>query len=86
MKKLYRSENNKVISGILGGLGEYLEIDPVVIRIVYLILTCFTAFFPGVVFYIVAHFIVPKKPHAIYAEATSTKAPSQEEEKTDSFV
>jgi phage shock protein C len=62
MKKLYRSENNIILSGVLGGIGEYLELDPVVVRIVFLVLTCFTAFFPGVLFYIVALFVIPKRP------------------------
>ncbi len=63
MKKLYRSQTNKVFAGVLGGMGEYLEVDPVVVRIIFLILTCFTAFFPGLLFYIIALFVVPQRPH-----------------------
>lgn len=68
MKKLYRSETNTIISGVLGGIGEYLELDPVVVRIVFLVLTCFTAFFPGILFYIVALFVIPKRPIVIPSE------------------
>ena len=39
-KKLYRSQENKIIAGICGGLGEYFNVDPVLIRTIYLIL-CF---------------------------------------------
>ncbi len=61
MKKLYRSKDNKIIAGVLGGIAEYLEIDPVVVRIVFVLLTCITGFFPGLVFYFIALFIVPNK-------------------------
>jgi len=37
-RKLYRSGKNKVIAGICGGIGEYLDIDPVVIRVILLAL------------------------------------------------
>ena len=40
-KRLYRSKKDKVIGGVCGGLGGYLNIDPVVIRVVWLAL-----FFP----------------------------------------
>lgn len=60
MKNLYRSEKNKVWGGILGGLGEYAGVDPVLFRLLYVFLTIFTGFLPGLVAYIVALFIVPK--------------------------
>lgn len=61
-KKLYRSKTNKVIAGVLGGIGEYLEIDPVVIRLAFLAITIFTGLIPGMIFYLVALLLVPKKP------------------------
>lgn len=60
-KKLYRSEKNKVLAGVLGGLGEYLGIDPTVLRLIYLLLTVFTGFFPGIIAYILAIFIIPPR-------------------------
>jgi phage shock protein C len=80
MKKLYRSKTNKVFAGILGGVGEYLELDPVVVRIIFLILTCFTAFFPGILFYIVAFFIVPVKPDAVHKHTVPQPEPQTESE------
>lgn len=41
-KKLYRSRKNRIIAGVAGGLGEYIGIDPVLIRILFVILI-----FPG---------------------------------------
>ncbi len=62
MKKLYRSEDNKVIFGILGGVGEYYDVDPVMIRLGYVILMFITGIFPLAIAYFIAALIVPKKP------------------------
>jgi Putative stress-responsive transcriptional regulator len=39
MKKLYRSRENKVLAGVCGGIGEYFEIDPVIVRLIWIVLT-----------------------------------------------
>lgn len=59
MKKLYRSKDNKVIAGVIGGLGEYLDIDPTILRLAFLALVVFTAIIPGIVFYLLALLVVP---------------------------
>ena len=64
MKRLYRSDSNKVFAGIFGGLGEYFEVDPVMLRLGFVFLVICTAFVPGIIAYILAAFIVPKKPDA----------------------
>ena len=61
MKKLYRSNTNKIVFGILGGLGEYFNIDPTILRIVFLLLCFLTAILPLAILYIVCYFIIPKK-------------------------
>lgn len=61
MKHLYRSKTNRTFTGLLGGLGEYLGVDPVVLRLLFVFLVIFTGFFPGVLLYILALFIVPEK-------------------------
>jgi len=43
-KKLYRSRKNRIIAGVLGGLAEYLQVDVVLLRIVYLLLMFFGNF------------------------------------------
>lgn len=63
MKKLYRSSTNNVVSGIIGGLGEYLDIDPVVLRLGFVFLVLITGLIPGVLAYVIALFIVPKPAH-----------------------
>lgn len=59
-KRLYRSRENHVIGGVCGGLGEYFNIDPTVVRIVFVI-GFFTWGF-GVFAYIVAMLIMPERP------------------------
>lgn len=58
-KKLYRSQHNKVFAGVCGGLGEYMNVDPVLIRLIWMLVVIATGFVPGVVVYIVAVIIVP---------------------------
>ena len=60
MKRLYRSAHNKTITGVLGGVGEYLDVDPTIVRLIYILLTFFTGIVPGVVGYLLATAIVPK--------------------------
>lgn len=62
MEKLYKSDENKVFTGVVGGIGEYLNIDPVVLRLAWVLLTVFTGFAPGIIAYLIATLIVPKKP------------------------
>lgn len=63
MKHLYRSKENKVLFGILGGIGEYYDIDPALIRLAFVFLTLFAGVFPGIIAYFIGIFIVPKRRH-----------------------
>lgn len=67
-KKLYRSRTNKVFGGLIGGLGEYFDIDPVLLRVLFLFMIFMTGFFPGVIAYIIGLFIVPKERIRIHGE------------------
>ena len=58
-KKLRRSRTNKVLGGILGGIAEYFDLDPVLVRVIYCFLTLFTAGFPGVLMYILMLILIP---------------------------
>ena len=64
-KHVYRSKVNRVFAGVLGGLGEYFEIDPVILRVIWLAITVFTGFVPGFVVYILAIFVIPVEPTTI---------------------
>lgn len=56
-KKLYRSNVNKMICGVCGGLGEYLNIDPTIIRLIWALVACSGY---GVIIYFVAALIIPQ--------------------------
>ena len=60
MKRLYRSRKDRVISGICGGIGEYLNVDPVLVRVVAVLLI-FTGGV-GIVAYIAGILIIPEQP------------------------
>lgn len=60
-KRLYRSKTNRVFAGICGGLGEYVNVDPVMLRLIWVLIVVFTGIFPGVIAYFVAIFIIPEK-------------------------
>lgn len=62
IKLLYRSKDNKIFAGILGGLGEYLSIDPTVLRALYILLTVFTGIILGIIAYIISIFVIPASP------------------------
>lgn len=61
MKRLYKSRKNKVIDGVCGGIAEYMEVDPVLVRLVAALLIIFTG---GVVViaYILGMIIMPNQP------------------------
>jgi len=61
MKRLYKSNTNKVFAGVIGGIGEYFNIDPTLLRLAYLLIAIFTAFVPAIIGYIIAAIIVPSK-------------------------
>lgn len=60
-KKLTLS-NDKKIAGVCGGIAEYIEIDPTVVRLIYALLTLFTAF-SGIIIYLILMLVLPKASH-----------------------
>ncbi len=61
-KKLYRSSTNKKIAGVCGGVGEYLGIDPTIIRLIWVIVALCAGC--GLLAYIIALIIMPNQPEA----------------------
>lgn len=61
MKKLYRSKESRVASGVFGGLGEWMEVQPGILRLGYVVIGLFTFVWPALVLYAMAHFLVPEK-------------------------
>ncbi len=59
MKKLYRSKKEKIIAGVLGGIAEYLNTDPTIVRLVFVILLIATGLFPFGIAYLIAAIVIP---------------------------
>jgi len=58
-QKLIRS-SDKVIAGVCGGLANYFGWDPAMVRILYLLISIFSAAFPGILVYIVLWIVMPQ--------------------------
>jgi phage shock protein PspC (stress-responsive transcriptional regulator) len=61
MKKLYLSDTDRKIGGVCGGIGEYFDKDPTLIRIIFIVITLLSFGF-GVIGYILMWLIIPRKP------------------------
>jgi phage shock protein PspC (stress-responsive transcriptional regulator) len=58
-KRLYRSDTDKKLAGVCGGLAAYFDIDSTLMRLAWLIGTVLTGFVPGMVAYVIAAMIMP---------------------------
>ncbi len=60
MKRLYRSKTERILGGVCGGIGVHLDVDPIIIWIVWVVLTCLSLGI-GIVAYIVCWIIIPEE-------------------------
>ncbi len=60
MKRLYKSKTDRKICGVCGGIAEYLNVDPTLIRLAWAVLICFAG--AGILAYILAALILPNDP------------------------
>jgi len=58
--RLYRSSKNKVLFGVCGGLGEYFNIDPTLVRLLWVIFSLLYGI--GLLAYLIAIVIIPQEP------------------------
>lgn len=61
MKKLVRSRNNRKVAGVLGGLSKSVGIDPMILRVLFVILLFTTGFFPMGIAYVLLVFVLPNE-------------------------
>lgn len=61
-KRLYRSQHQKMLAGVCGGIAEYFDIDPTLVRIGYVVLSFLVALLPSILFYIILMLIMPTYP------------------------
>ena len=70
--QIYRSRENRMLSGVCGGLAEYFNIDPTIVRLVYLFLTLASVGI-GVIAYIIMVIVFPEKPYESDSSAIERK-------------
>jgi phage shock protein C len=58
---LRRSRTNRKIAGVVGGLAEYIGIDPTLARVIYVVGSLMSAAFPGLLVYIILWAVVPEE-------------------------
>ena len=63
MKRLYRSNKEKMLAGICGGFAEYWDIDPTMVRLIVAFLAIVTGIVPAVLVYILGMIIIPARPN-----------------------
>jgi phage shock protein C len=61
MKRLYRSRKEQILGGVCGGLGEHIDVDPSIIRLVWVIATLLSLG-TGIIVYLAAWIIIPESP------------------------
>jgi len=59
---LYRSQKNKILGGVCGGIAEWLGWSPAWVRLLYVVVSVLSAAFPGTIVYIILWIVVPKAP------------------------
>ena len=60
-RRLTRSRNDRMLAGICGGLANYLDVDPTIVRLVFALATFFTVVFPVIFIYLIMWIVVPKE-------------------------
>ncbi|MCD6226407.1 MAG: PspC domain-containing protein [Candidatus Aenigmarchaeota archaeon] len=60
VKRLYRSGKEKILGGVCGGIAEYFNVDPTIIRIIWILIVL--GYGAGIIAYIIAWIIIPKNP------------------------
>ena len=60
-KKLYKSGKNKMIDGVCAGIADYFGIDPTLVRLGAVVLTCFAG--GGILAYIICAIVIPREPN-----------------------
>ncbi len=71
MKRLYRSRKERILGGVCGGLGEYFDVDPGIVRLAWVIVTLLSLGI-GIIAYLIAWIIIPESPEESMQQTTTT--------------
>jgi len=64
-RPLRRSPDQRMIAGVIGGIAEYFDRDPALLRVLYVFVSIFSAAFPGIVVYLILWLLIPVRQEAI---------------------
>jgi phage shock protein C len=78
IKRLYRSRTNRMISGVCAGLGDFLSMDPTVVRLVFVIVGVVGWIFPAVIIYLVMAIVIPEEPGPYRPPSSQMEPPINE--------
>jgi phage shock protein C len=59
-RPLRRSRTNRQVAGVIGGLAEYLRVDPTLLRVIYVVGSIVSAAFPGILVYVLLWLLIPE--------------------------
>lgn len=81
--KLYRSRRVRVFGGIAGGLAQYFNLDPILVRVLFVVVTILHGF--GILLYIILWIVVPEEPFEVaYKVNTDDQTAGEQSSQTDS--
>jgi len=60
-RPLRKSRTNRMIAGVVGGLAEYIGMDPTLARVLYVLISVFSAAFPGILVYLILLVVMPEE-------------------------
>jgi phage shock protein C len=61
-RRLYRSRTERMLGGVCGGLAKYMNADPTIVRVVYVVVSILSVAFPGILAYLILLLVVPLEP------------------------
>lgn len=59
-QRLARSESEKIIAGVCGGIAQFLGWDPTLVRVLYIVVSILSAAFPGILVYVLLWIVMPR--------------------------
>ncbi|MCH7780911.1 MAG: PspC domain-containing protein [Acidobacteria bacterium] len=76
-KRIYRSRSESMIAGLAGGLANYFEVDPVLVRLIFVGAGILTGIIPGMLAYVVGWIIVPLEPLPLASNQAAATQPNE---------
>jgi phage shock protein PspC (stress-responsive transcriptional regulator) len=62
---LQRSQDDRIIAGVCGGVAEWLGWDPTLVRVLFVLVSIFSAAFPGILVYLILWIVMPERPDVL---------------------